>query len=263
MRGMIFCAGVGSRLRPFTDEHPKALYVVGGKPLLGWQLELLYRAGIREVVVNVHHFADQIEDYLRGRDSWCLDLSGMGMRVELSDERDCLLDTGGGLWRARDLLRGENVLACNVDILSTIDICRFVGVGSSLLDSGKVGVLVVSERKTSRYLVFDGSSLCGWTNIASGECRPRGIDIGSKRLLGFSGMQLLGSGIFDVMQEMCADGREVFSLIDLYVWMCSRGSYVGGLCSYEPCDYRMIDVGKTSELDSAELFVEKFLKKNL
>ena len=147
MKAMIFAAGLGTRLKPLTDTMPKALLPIAGKTLLQWQIEKLHNAGIRGIVVNVHHFADQIIDYLRANENF-------GCQIAVSDERGQLLETGGGLYKAKDLLcDGSNapVLACNVDILSNI---RIEDLEKSYR-SDMLGLLVVSRRQTQRYLLFD------------------------------------------------------------------------------------------------------------
>lgn len=158
-KAMIFAAGLGTRLRPLTDTMPKALVPVSGRPILGYQLERLAAAGVKEVVVNVHHFAEQVIRYLEEHD--------FGLRVRVSDERDELLDTGGGLARARQWLDGDApVLVHNVDILSNVDLHRWAG------EHPDGTTLLVGERQTQRYLLFDEENrLVGWTNVATGQVR--------------------------------------------------------------------------------------------
>jgi len=248
VKAMIFCAGLGTRLRPLTDTMPKALLPLAGKTLLQWQVERLRDAGISDIIVNVHHFPDMIIDAIRRHDGW-------GCRIDISDERDRLLDTGGGLKRA---LRGaqpsaishEPILACNVDILSNIDIRALI---RTYAQTG-VSQLVVSERQTQRYLCFDERNhLCGWTNIATGELKGR-----DGRRLAFSGMQLLSEEVLERLDEM---EEEKFSLIDFYVHLCTqnnKSSIINHkssiLLSYVPADYRMMDVGKIDQLSEAERF---------
>ena len=167
---MIFCAGLGTRLKPLTDTMPKALVPLAGKPLLQRQVEKLRDAGITDIIVNVHHFPDMIIDAIRTNNGW-------GTNISVSDERDLLLDTGGGLKKAvssdKLLTTNDSILACNVDILSNIDI-------PALLDTYEqsgISQLVVSDRSTQRYLCFDESNtLCGWTNIKTGEVRPSSLN---------------------------------------------------------------------------------------
>ena len=244
MKAMIFAAGLGTRLKPLTDTMPKALLPIAGKTLLQWQIEKLHNAGIREIVVNVHHFADQIIDYLHANENF-------GCQIAVSDERGQLLETGGGLYKAKDLLCDGNnapVLACNVDILSNI---RIEDLEKSYR-SDMLGLLVVSRRQTQRYLLFDtGLRLHGWTNIATGELRPAGLaDAGTFQRLAFSGMQILSPAIFENMETTIAQKGCKFSLIDLYLNLCATQPLYG----YIPAGYQMMDVGKIDQLATAESF---------
>lgn len=234
---MIFCAGLGTRLKPLTDTMPKALVPLAGKTLLQWQVERLREAGITDIVVNVHHFPDQIIEAVRANEGW-------GCNIVISDERDVLLDTGGGLRKA--LLspvasRLSPLLACNVDILSNIDIRALI----AAYEQKGISQLVVSERATQRYLCFDEQNrLCGWTNIATGEVK--GAD---GRHLAFSGMQILSPEVLARLEEMQS---EKFSLIDFYLHIMDNKA----LHAYAPSDYRMMDVGKIDQLVEAERFAE-------
>lgn len=246
MKAMIFAAGLGTRLKPLTDTIPKALLPIAGKTLLQWQIEKLRNAGIREIVVNVHHFADQIIDYLRTNDNF-------GCYIAVSDERGQLLETGGGLYNARDLLCDGSdtpVLACNVDILSNIRI----GEVEQSYHPDMLGLLVVSRRQTQRYLLFDDNlRLHGWANIATGELRPEGLaHADTFQRLAFSGMQILSPAIFDNMGTTIAQKGCKFSLIDLYLNLCATQPLYG----YIPSGYRMMDVGKIDQLATAESFAK-------
>ena len=258
MRAMIFAAGLGTRLKPLTDTLPKALVPLAGKPLLQWQIERLKAAGITDIVVNVHHFPDMIINYLRDNDNF-------GCRIAVSDERDMLLETGGGLRKAKELLTSSPnsliasspILICNVDILSNIDLPTLL----QAYNPEEMGVVVVSPRATQRYLLFDETNrLCGWTNIATGEIRPaslashisslpfrEGSGVG---LLAFSGMQVLNPRIFDVMDKVVAEKGDKFSLIDLYLSIAEKEI----LRAFIPENYRMMDVGKIAQLSEAESF---------
>ena len=247
MKAMIFAAGLGTRLKPFTDSHPKALLPLAGKTLLQWQIERLRAAGITDIVVNVHHFADQIANYLAEQHNF-------GCSIVLSDERAQLLETGGGLYHARPLLAGdEPILVCNVDILSTMDILAFC----RAYRSEDLGLLVVSRRQTQRYLLFDADRrLSGWTNIATGALRPSSLQTADGLTpLAFSGMQLLSPRIFDAMESVVAERGAVFSLIDLYLDLCAAHRF----SAYIPKDSRMIDVGKINQLSEAESFATSLL----
>ena len=254
MKAMIFAAGLGTRLKPVTDTLPKALVPIAGKTLLQWQIEKLKDAGITDIVVNVHHFPDLIINYLQ-------DHNNFGCNLQVSDERERLLETGGGLRKAEEKFRSlgvqefrssnEGILICNVDILSNIDISTLL----QAYNPEEMGIVVVSERDTQRYLLFDEEHrLCGWTNIATGEvrgeeARRRGEDKNIKRLA-FSGMQVLNPRIFEYMDEIVAKKGEKFSLIDLYLSIAEKEI----LRAYIPENYRMMDVGKIAQLSEAENF---------
>ena len=250
---MIFAAGLGTRLKPLTDTLPKALVPLAGKTLLQWQIEKLKAAGIRDIVVNIHHFPDMIINYLKDNDNF-------GCNIQVSDERDMLLETGGGLRKAEEKFRSlgvqefrisnEGILICNVDILSNIDIPTLL----QTYNPNEMGVVVVSERETQRYLLFnDENRLCGWTNIATGEVRGPIADYQSpiaNRQLAFSGMQVLSPRIFDCMDEVVKQKGEKFSLIDLYLSIAQKEI----LRAYIPENYRMMDVGKIDQISEAESF---------
>ena len=247
---MIFAAGLGTRLKPLTDTMPKALVPLAGKPLLQWQVEKLRDAGITDIIVNVHHFPDMIIDTIRSNNGW-------GCNISISDERDMLLDTGGGLKKA--VIEGP-ILACNVDILSNIDLRTLV----SEYERTGVSQLVVSERKTQRYLCFDKrDSLCGWTNIATGELKGK-----DGRHLAFSGLQILNGEALRLLRQIQEDK---FSLIDFYLHLCEQNyqspitNHQSAITNYQspiilkayvPLDYRMMDVGKIDQIEEAERFAE-------
>ena len=254
MKAMIFAAGLGTRLKPLTDTLPKALVPLAGKTLLQWQIEKLKAAGITDIVVNVHHFPDMIIDYLRDNDNF-------GCRIAVSDERDMLLETGGGLRKAKSLLTGflspesgcpeAPILICNVDILSNIDIPTLL----RAYNPNEMGVVVAYPRETQRYLVFDETHrLCGWTNIATGDVRGpianTQYPITNTQNLAFSGMQVLNPRIFEVMDKVIEEKGEKFSLIDLYVSIAEKEI----LRAFIPENYRMMDVGKINQLAEAEAF---------
>lgn len=253
MKAMIFAAGLGTRLKPLTDTMPKALVPLAGKSLLQWQVEKLRDAGITDIVVNVHHFPDMIMDAVRQNSGW-------GCHIAISDERDMLLETGGGLRKAETLLSlspqgkktEEPILVCNVDILSNIDLKALMDEWQKV-ENDCLGLLVVSERETQRYLLFDENSrLRGWTNVKTGEVKPAGIAAENRRRLAFSGMQILSPRIFEKMDRVVADKGEKFSLIDLYLSLCGEELFK----AYVQADYRMMDVGKIDQIAQAEQFAE-------
>ena len=238
MKAMVFAAGLGTRLKPLTDTMPKALVPLAGKPLLQWQVEKLRDAGITDIIVNVHHFPDQIIEAVRANNGW-------GCHISISDERDLLLDTGGGLRKIvksqQSKVEGESILACNVDILSNIDIRALV----RRYEQTGVSQLVVSERQTQRYLCFDEKGrMQGWTNIATGEVKGE-----DGRHLAFSGMQILDPEVLDRLEEM---QEEKFSLIAFYLHIMQTTP----LMAYVPTNYRMMDVGKIDQIAEAEAFAE-------
>ncbi len=250
VHGLIFAAGLGTRLKPLTDTMPKALVPLAGKPLLQWQVEKLRDAGITDIIVNVHHFPDQIIDAVRANNGW-------GCNITISDERDCLLDTGGGLKKALPLISNpltpNPVLACNVDILSNIDLHALI----AEYERTGVSQLVVSERQTQRYLLFDEEGLLrGWTNIATGEVRPTNLQssISNFQKLAFSGMQILSPEVLACLEQM-PDNK--FSLIDFYLSIlpsCTPSLTHSSLKAYVPDAYKMMDVGKIDEIKKAEQF---------
>ena len=236
---MIFAAGLGTRLKPLTDTMPKALVPLAGKPLLQWQVEKLRDAGITDIIVNVHHFPDQIIDTVRINNGW-------GCNITISDERDMLLDTGGGLKKAVTQCsvfsnQYSDILACNVDILSNIDIRALI----KTYEQTGVSQLVVSDRQTQRYLCFDEQdTLCGWTNIKTGEIKGK-----DGRHLAFSGMQILSPEAQTLLRQMPQDK---FSLIDFYLKIMDKVT----LKAYVPSNYQMMDVGKIDQIEEAERFAE-------
>ena len=241
---MIFAAGLGTRLKPLTDTMPKALVPVGGVPLLKHVADRILAAGIPEIVVNTHHFAEQIERYVAGEPAFA-------GRVRLSPEPDRLLETGGGLLHARPFLEGSGrILVHNVDILSNLDIPLL----AQSAPEDALATLVVSDRPTSRYLLFDGGMrLTGWTDVRSGEVRSPfpGLDPSRCRRLAFSGIHLVSDRIFDAMDACGFGGR--FSIIDFYLRAAADHPVYG----YVPEGFRMLDVGKTDSLEQAERFLRE------
>ena len=214
MKAMILAAGLGTRLKPFTNAHPKALYVVNGKTLLEHSLEHLKTAGISEVIINVHHFASQIIDYLAQHDQF-------GMQFSFSDESVELLETGGGVkmaaWFFHDC---ETAIIRNVDIISDLDIMKFSAYHET---TGSLATLAIRKRETSRYFLFDDSmKMCGWENRKTGERviarepapgNPNPIMAsGCLTPYAFSGIQVINTEIFQLISE---EGK--FSLTDLYL----------------------------------------------
>lgn len=236
---MIFAAGLGTRLKPLTDTMPKAMVRVGGKPLLWHVLMRLKCAGVQSAVVNVHHFSQQIVDYLRENGNF-------GMDIRVSDETDRLLDTGGGLRKAAPLFRQDMpVLIHNVDILSNVDLRAFAA--SAV---GHDALLLVSRRVTKRYLLFDDSMrLVGWTNVETGEVRspyPQ-LDPAKCQRYAFSGIHVVQPSLLKMM-----DGwPDRFGIIDFYLDVCARADIHG----WPQTGLRLLDVGKLDTLEQAERFI--------
>jgi NDP-sugar pyrophosphorylase family protein len=239
MKAMIFAAGMGTRLKPLTDTMPKALVPVGGRPLLRIVMERLIEAGITDVVINVHHFADQIVDYVKRND-------GFGSNVQFSDESAQLLDTGGGLKKAAPMLRGiRPVLVHNVDILSDVDLRMFT---SELMGGAQ---LLVSDRKTKRYLLFnDALRLVGWTNIETGEVKSPYSDLDPEKYqhLAFDGVHFFSPTLFPRMESW----PDKFSIIDFYLSVCKEVPIYG----YVQPGLHVLDVGKVDTLKQAEDFLQ-------
>ena len=200
MKAMIFAAGLGTRLKPFTDSHPKALAEVNGKTLLEHTIKYLQRFGIEDLVVNVHHFADQIEQAIN-------DNSGYGSWVTISDECEEVLETGGGLKKAADHFTGdEPFVVMNVDVLTNLDLGKMI---EQHKDSEAMATLAVMKRDSSRQLLFDEHMLlCGWTNTGTGE-QKISREVLSMFPFAFSGVQVLSPAILD----MPFTGK--FSMIDV------------------------------------------------
>lgn len=236
-KAFVLAAGMGTRLRPLTDTMPKALVKVGGEPLIAHVIRKLQQAGCDEITVNVHHFADMLEEYLAKEFP----------EVAVSDERAQLLDTGGGILHARRLLEGPGCfLVHNVDILSNLDL-------RSIPPDG-VATLVVSERDSTRHLLFDEAlRLVGWVDERSGEVRsPYGqINPAKYRRLAFSGIHLLSDRIFPVFEEYGFEGR--FSIIDAYLLLCAKYPVRG----FIPENFKILDIGKIDTLERAEQFLEE------
>jgi len=236
MKAMIFAAGLGTRLRPMTDTIPKALVCIGGKPMLERVIEKMIRADCREIVVNVHHFPEQIRDFLKEHHHF-------GITIHVSDESDAILDTGGGLLRAAALLRGdEPVLIHNVDVISNLDLQMLVNWHRA---SQALATLVVRERKTERYLLFNREMrLTGWTNRDTGETREALPEfIHDSKPLAFSGIHVVSPRFLDVLT-----GSGKFSLIDTYLRMTPFYPVMG----YEDHSAVWMDVGKPAQLAEAE-----------
>jgi N-acetyl-alpha-D-muramate 1-phosphate uridylyltransferase len=230
---MLFAAGLGTRFKPWTDTHPKALAVVNGKTLLQRNIEYLQEYDITDVVVNVHHFPEQVIDVLEKNDGW-------GSTITISDESDELLDTGGGLLKAKHLLFRDTILALNVDILTDINIKHFL---AHHQQENSLITVAVSDRTTSRYLLFNKyNRLIGWRNKSTDETR---IVIEAKDIFekAYSGMAIFQPEALDLISL-----RGKFSLIEAYLQLAPENKIAG----YDHTGERWIDVGKPESLNKAE-----------
>ena len=256
---MIFAAGMGTRLKPLTDTMPKALVRVGGKPLIRRVIEKLAEAGVERIVVNVHHFAGQITDYLKENNNFGLD-------IRISDETAGLLETGGGIRKAAPLFDpGSPILIHNVDILSNVDLHGFYNMAverekregereksSGPADDAVDALLLVSRRKTKRYLLFDDTMrLVGWTNVETGEVRSPYPDIDPKqcRMYAFAGIHAIAPRLVKAMNSW----PERFGIIDFYLKACATHNIRG----YVKDDLMLMDIGKLDTLAGAEEFLLK------
>lgn len=262
MQSMIFAAGLGTRLKPLTDRIPKALVRVGGKPLIEYVLKNLVAAGSKRIVVNVHHFANQIIEYLQQ--------NNFGVDIRVSDETEMLLDTGGGIKNAAPFFNtSEPVLIHNVDILSNVDLRALYNYACEAEIEQKVdAVLLVSLRKTKRYLIFNKDMrLVGWTNVDTGEVKSPyetlheltftqpydNNNVTNEQygytLFAFSGIHVIGNKVFEAMNECSAN----FPIMDFYLQYAKDLHFVGKVKN----NLKLMDVGKLDTLAEADAFVKQ------
>ena len=246
MKAMIFAAGMGTRLRPLTDSMPKALVPVAGKPMLQRVILRLKEAGFRDITVNIHHLGQQIIDYLHANGNF-------GVTIHISDERGALLDTGGGIRKARPFLDGdEPFLVHNVDTLSDVDLSALYRYH---VEHGADATLLTSHRTTSRYLLTDADGrLCGWTNKSTGEVLPKELaptDAGRYTEEAFNSIHVMSPSIFRYMDEWATCDR--FSIIPFYVGVCRKA-----LIRTHPVDGGVwFDIGKPETLHQAEAYYNR------
>ena len=233
MRAMILAAGLGTRLRPFTDQHPKALAMVNGKSLLIRNVEYLLSSGITDIIVNVHHFPDQIIDLLASN-------SYFGKHITISDESEEVLETGGGLMKASWFFEDQPFVLMNVDVLTDLDIRSML---RQHVHSGALATLAVTDRATSRYFLFDAEDiLCGWTNIKTVDIKmSRDCTINYKKA--FSGIHIISPRIFSLITF---SGK--FSMVDVYLEL----SKTKIIMPYDHSGSKFIDVGKPESIVLAE-----------
>ena len=242
MRAMILAAGLGTRLKPFTDKHPKALAMVNGKSLLQRNIEYLQAYGIKEVIVNVHHFADQIIKAIEDNNGW-------GSNVVISDETDEVLETGGGLLRAATYFKGESRwLVMNADILTDLPLDKMIAADALFTEAAEgdmIATLAVTNRVSSRNLIFNAAgTLCGWKNNTSGEEKWANPlrDPSTAVPKAFSGVQIIHSSFFSALEMQ---GK--FSLIDAYLQIAQHYP----IYYFDHSDGILLDVGKPESLEKA------------
>ena len=242
-QAMIFAAGLGTRLHPLTLTMPKALVPVGGQPLLYHVVTKLKAAGFCRIVINVHHFASQITSYLAANQHF-------GIDIRISDESAELLETGGGIKKARPLFDTTcPVLIHNVDILSNVDVAKLY---DHAADTRPDALLLVSQRQTKRYLLFDNhQQLQGWTNIDTGEVKGPAATLHAQSAISqslhsraFSGIHVISPALFPLMDAW----PERFGIIDFYLSACDTRT----VSAYETDGLQLLDVGKTDSLTQAE-----------
>ena len=243
MKAMIFVAGLGTRLRPLTDHMPKALVPVAGVPMLQRVILRLKESGFNDLVINIHHFGEQILDFLKANQDF-------GVRIRISDERGELLDTGGGIRKVRPLLDGdEPFLVHNVDILSDIDLAAFYRLH---LEHPCDATLLTNHRQTSRYLLVDAEGrLRGWVNKSTGEVLPAGATYveGNYTELAFGCIHVLSPSIFRYMEDERWHGK--FSIIPFYIDICHRADVRCHAIDSEG----WFDIGKPETLAKAEAYL--------
>ena len=242
MKAMIFAAGLGTRLKPLTDHMPKALVPVAGKPMLEHVIEKLKASGFNEIVINVHHFANQIIDFLKEKDNF-------GIQIWISDETEELLDTGGGIKKAAHFF-DEPFLVHNADILSNVNLKDLYEFHQA---SKNDATLLVSPRKTVRYLLFNEENrLCGWVNKDTLQTKPEGFIYQPEiqKEYAFGGIHIISPTLFNYMGD---EWTGKFSIMDFYLQTCKKAR-LGG---YAKEDLQLIDIGKPDTLAKAEEFIRQ------
>lgn len=234
-KAMIFAAGLGTRFKPWTDKHPKALALVNGKSLLQRNIEYLKHYGIKDVVVNVHHFSNQIIDAIKQNNGW-------GSNIAISDETDEVLETGGGLLKAKDLLNNDQpFITLNADFLTDLNLNKLLS-----FHKEKKGLISfgITNRKSSRNFLFDEDNrLCGWMNSTTGEKRIS-IDKPNLKPMAYSCVVVFEPTVFDLIPQ-----RGKFSLVDTYLSLAAQQHPIYG---YDHTGDKLVDVGKPESVVVAE-----------
>jgi N-acetyl-alpha-D-muramate 1-phosphate uridylyltransferase len=233
MKAMILAAGLGTRFKPWTDHHPKALALINGKSLLERNLAYLKSFGIIEVLVNVHHFAEQIRHAIIINDGW-------GSNISISDESDEVLETGGGLKKAASFFDEGSFVLMNVDILTDLDLKKMISFHQG---EKPLATIAITNRKSSRYFLFDKNDrLCGWRNTKNGEEKISIPDL-LLREKAFSGIHIISPEIFPLIHQQ---GK--FSIVDVYLELAATHRIIG----YDHSGSKLVDVGRTEAVAVAE-----------
>lgn len=238
---MILAAGMGTRLQPLTDNKPKALVEAGGVPLLEIVISRLKQAGFTDLVVNIHHFGEQILEFLSAKQNF-------GLSIQISDEREMLLDTGGGIKHAAQYFENQPVLVHNVDVLTTLDIQSLVTFHQS--QTNAIATMAVKDRDTSRSLLLDNEhNLAGWRNNQTGETKISHGKVDDLSPIAFSCVHILNPECIELLSETGA-----FSIMDAYL----RLAKTHRIATFAHSDLWM-DMGRVEHLKQAEPFVPQLI----
>lgn len=239
MKAMILAAGLGTRLKPFTDDKPKALVQIGGRTLLENAIVKLRDNGFDEIVVNVHHFSSMIIEYLQNHD--------FGVKIHISDESERLLDTGGGILKASIFLNGEEpFLVHNVDIVTDINLAELF---KKHISSNSLSTLAVSKRDSSRVFLFDlEMNLSGWKNNLTGKQIIPDSNRYPLEAYAFAGIHVISPDFFTLIKT-----KGSFSIVDAYLSLCSKNIIKG----YDVSSNFVLDVGKPENIKNAEKFISQ------
>jgi len=234
-KAMILAAGLGTRLKPFTLTKPKALVEVNNIPLIDYAFNILIKNGFNEIVINVHHFSEQITEYLQSKKNIKAD-------IIISDESKLLLDTGGGLKNAEKYFNDKKPFVLyNVDVITNLDL-RFLYLNH--LKNGALATLAVRNRKTSRYFLFNQNNfLCGWKNMATNEIKIQTSNVSKLRPMAFSGIQIINYDMFDLMNKYKAP----FSITNCYIDLCLNYNIYG----FNHDSTFWMDLGKPEQITEA------------
>ncbi|MBD3224670.1 MAG: NTP transferase domain-containing protein [Caldithrix sp.] len=240
MKAMILAAGLGSRLQPLTNSKPKALIEINGRPLLQIVIERLKYFGFNEIIINVHHFKQQIIDFIDHKKKF-------NIRIEFSREKT-LLDTGGGVQKASWFFDDDKpFLLHNVDILTDVDYRKLI---KDFEETNPLALLAVNARSTHRFLLFDQGTLCGWENVETGERILLRKDINRANRAAFMGIHFISPQIFRYFPEE----QQAFSILETYLQAAEKGAVIRRM-NFN--NHTWIDVGKKESLEQAETVLEK------